>query len=316
MSASYASRLSHYPNKGVVGLPESFDTHRALSNKLKQLTELVKASNYTVILTGAGISTAAKIPDFRGPKGIWTLEKQREQATKSKKRKRPEDAPSLPACNFSKAEPTLTHRAITALCQPQYNKVKYVVTQNVDGLHRKSGLSRKYHSTVHGCVFTAKCAKCGTEVFSAQETGGLSFQPIPGHKCPSCNDAQMHDILLDWEDMVLDLEKCNEECEKADLVICLGTSLRINPVGSLPLLAKQFVIVNLQQTPFDEQAALVIRAQVDEVMSTLMFQLGYKEWDSNPPPVELQWKPEDNAEFREILEDKQRQQQEEEASKR
>ena len=315
MSDSYASRLSHYPNKGIVGLPENFDTQRALSNKLKRLTDLVQKSSYTVILTGAGISTAAKIPDFRGPKGIWTLEKRREQQqqkvnngkqTNGTKRKRPDAVSSststtTPSCDFSKAQPTLTHHAITALCQ-QYGKVNFVITQNVDGLHRKSGLSRNFHSPVHGCVFTEKCSHCGTEVFfSSQETGGLSFQPIPGHNCPNCT-SQMHDILLDWEDMVLDLEKCNQECEKADLVICLGTSLRINPVGSLPLLAKQFVIVNLQQTPLDEQAALVIRAKVDDVMEHLMIQLGYTKWKNNSAPsIEQIWQPDNNTEFMEIL---------------
>jgi mono-ADP-ribosyltransferase sirtuin 6 len=315
MSASYASRLSHYPNKGVVGLPENFDTSRAFTVKIKQLTNLIQTSNYVVILTGAGISTAAKIPDFRGPSGIWTLEKQREEKLKkeSKKRKRqeatnPENGVSalLPACDFGKAEPTLTHRAITMLCQ-QYHKVQYVITQNVDGLHRRSGLSRDFHSTVHGCVFTEKCARCGVEIFCEQETGGLSFQPT-GRKCPSCKIGAMHDILLDWEDVVLDLEKCNKECKKADLVICLGTSLRINPVGSLPLLAKQFVIVNLQLTPFDEQAALVIRAKVDEVMAELMVQLGYRGWHDVKEPfkIERQWKPPDgdNSEFAEILADK------------
>ena len=72
MSAGYASRLSAYPNKGVVGLPESYDTSRALSIKLERLAGDIQESAYIVMLTGAGISTAAKIPDFRGPNGIWT----------------------------------------------------------------------------------------------------------------------------------------------------------------------------------------------------------------------------------------------------
>ena len=75
------------------------------------------------------------------------------------------------------------------------------------------------------------------------DTGGLSFQPT-GHECDECGGS-LHDILLDWEDPVLEMDRAEEECTKADLVLCLGTSLRIEPVGNLPLLAKEFVIVNL-----------------------------------------------------------------------
>jgi len=72
------------------------------------------------------------------------------------------------------------------------------------------------------------------------------------------------------------------------LVICLGTSLRIEPAGSLPSLAKKFVIVNLQETPYDSEAALVIRARVDDVMNALMEQIGLVDWEDDVlPPVEI-----------------------------
>mmetsp|Transcript_20030 Transcript_20030/g.45613 ORF Transcript_20030/g.45613 Transcript_20030/m.45613 type:complete len:277 (-) Transcript_20030:181-1011(-) len=252
MSAGYASRLSDYPNKGKVGLPESYDSRRALGLKLKHLVKEVKASKYTVVLTGAGISTSSGIPDFRGPKGIWTKEKERQQEeknnSKSRKRKLSDTATKSSKTRkeeekqgnnnmFACAKPTLTHRAITKLTLD--GKLKYCVTQNVDGLHRRSGLSRNYHSTVHGCVFTEKCPKCGSEIFGDEELGGLSFQPT-GNRCGQCSDeVELCDILLDWEDPVLDIERVYAECAKADLVLCLGTSLRIEPVGSLPLLAKK-----------------------------------------------------------------------------
>ena len=79
MSASYAERLSAYPNKGRCGLPENYDTERSLSSKITKLAQLITESSYTVVLTGAGISTAAGIPDFRGPNGIWTREQQQEK---------------------------------------------------------------------------------------------------------------------------------------------------------------------------------------------------------------------------------------------
>eukprot|EP00536_Pseudo-nitzschia_multiseries_P017781 jgi/Psemu1/154796/gw1.1809.15.1 len=283
MSAGYASRLSEYPNKGTVGLPESYDSSRALSMKLKHLVKAVKESKYTVVLTGAGISTASGIPDFRGPDGIWTKEKERQRLEKKKltspNRKRklsettttPASSPSAETQNehmFARAKPSLTHHAITKLVED--GKIKYCVTQNVDGLHRRSGLSRNHHSTVHGCIFTEKCARCGFEYFGDKELGGLSFQPT-GNRCGKCVDGgDMRDTLLDWEDPVLDMERVQAQCEKADLILCLGTSLRIEPVGSLPLLADNFVIVNLQATPKDKMAAQIIRAKVDDVMESLM----------------------------------------------
>jgi len=82
----------------------------------------------------------------------------------------------------------------------------------------------------------------------------------------------LRDTLLDWEDELPkeDLENAERHCSKADLVLCLGTSLRIEPAASLPLLAKRFVIVNLQKTPKDDSASLIIHAKVDDVISEIL----------------------------------------------
>jgi mono-ADP-ribosyltransferase sirtuin 6 len=95
------------------------------------------------------------------------------------------------------------------------------------------------------------------EYFRDFDVGGMSFQKT-GRKCEKCQ-GDLCDTLLDWEDALpeTDFERATEECEKADLALCLGTSLRIEPAGSLPELAKKYVIVNLQETPKDEQAAMV-----------------------------------------------------------
>lgn len=289
MSSGYASRLSEYKDKGVCGLPENKDTKRTLALKLKRLTELSQESNHTVILTGAGISTSAGIPDFRGPHGIWTAESESHQ-DKRKKRKRSK-APPIAIDDFSKAQPTLTHRAIVKLVE--LGQVQYCITQNVDGLHRRSGLTRENHSVLHGCVFTEVCEACRTEHFRDYDVGGMSFQKT-GRLCESCGGA-LRDILLDWEDDLPeeDFERATDQCKQADLVICLGTSLRIEPAGTLPTYAKTFVIVNLQETPYDEQAALIVRAPVDDVMNEVMTRLGHADWDDGVRQAEIErlWKP-------------------------
>jgi NAD+-dependent protein deacetylase sirtuin 6 len=121
----------------------------------------------------------------------------------------------------------------------------------------------------------------------------VSFQPT-GHTCDACGGA-LCDTLLDWEDPLPedDLDRATAHCTKADLVICLGTSLRIQPAGSMPTLAQQFVIVNLQETPEDQNAALVIHERVDRVVLAIMEHFGYdKDWsETDPPPVEYFWQP-------------------------
>jgi mono-ADP-ribosyltransferase sirtuin 6 len=279
MSASYASRLSVYPNKGVCGLPERFDSKRVQASKIKQLARLMKQKN-VVVLTGAGISTAAGVPDFRGPNGVWTNE--------GKKRKRQVNM------DFANAQPTLTHRAITKLVSEGI--IHYCITQNVDGLHKRSGLSRQHHAVLHGCVFTERCedSACSTEYYRDFDIGGMSFEKT-GRKCER-GDCQgwLRDTLLDWEDPLPedDFDLATTYCEQADVAICLGTSLRIEPAGSLPTLAKKYVIVNLQETPYDKGAELTIRAKVDDVMAGLLEELGI-ELDQSNPPIERVWKPQD-----------------------
>lgn len=126
----------------------------------------------------------------------------------------------------------------------------------------------------------------------------MSFKKT-GRQCDACQ-SDLRDTLLDWNDLLPedDLERSNEHCEKADLAICLGTSLRIEPAGSLPTKAKQFVIVNLQATPYDKEAncALLIRQRTDIVLRGVLEHLGYNIGDDGEvnvgaKPIERFWKP-------------------------
>jgi len=327
-------------------------------------------SSYTVVLTGAGISTSAGIPDFRGPNGIWTREQQRLKLL-SKKRKRgaaaegdrDDSLEQLQQKNdrgnkqrsvnqggspsFVTAKPTLTHRALAQLVttnpknndnrtNSNHHHLQHIITQNIDGLHGKTPLPRSQLSILHGDIFTEKCPLCHTEYIRNYEISTIGLQPT-GRHCTlggdppgsSCHGALI-DTLLDWEDALpeVDWEKSQVECAKAELILCLGTSLRIEPAGGLCQLGTLsgyldagadewdlnddagssdgddtkkkktkkkkgrkrqqpqpkklgYVIVNLQETPYDDNATLVIRAKVDDVMERLMSKLGYdSDWDS------------------------------------
>jgi len=337
MSAGYASRLKEYPNKGVCGLPENYDTTRAFERKVKELALwILEANGRVVIVTGAGISTTAGIPDFRGPKGIWTVEKLK-KAEERKNKKRREQAEKLqkqhdnnaandgatknplkklktnglnhsslsepreeikmfsrtspspkttaavveetevkekPLMDFARARPTLTHCAITCLINS--GLVDFCVTQNVDGLHQRSGLSRDKLAVLHGCVFTEICESCDLEHFRDADVGTISFQRT-GRHCSSCG-GYLKDTLLDWEDELpeYDFDRSDTVCAAANVVICLGTSLRIEPAGSLPFAnpKSKVVICNLQETAKDDEAAMIIRAKTDKIMSKLMEMIG------------------------------------------
>ncbi|KOB79235.1 putative chromatin regulatory protein sir2 [Operophtera brumata] len=141
MSCNYADGLSPYDNKGVLGIPEKFDPADELDKKCELLAQLINDSKHVVVHTGAGISTSAGIPDFRGPNGVWTLEKEGRKPTTD--------------MSFENAVPTKTHMILKKLVD--CNKVHYVVSQNIDGLHLKSGLPRKHLAELHGNMYVDEC---------------------------------------------------------------------------------------------------------------------------------------------------------------
>ncbi|XP_059148342.1 NAD-dependent protein deacylase sirtuin-6-like isoform X2 [Physella acuta] len=212
---------------------------------------------------GAGISTSAGIPDFRGPKGVWTLEEKGE----------------CPQHNvtFDTAEPTFTHMALVAL--EKAGIIKYVVSQNIDGLHIRSGFPRNCLSELHGNMFIEECNKCGHQyirqhcvpTMARNLTGGSCTQKKSRGTCRG----KLIDTILDWEDSLpdRDLDAAYQQSRKSDLSICLGTSLQIVPSGNIPLLTKKnggkLVIVNLQPTKHDKKCDLKISAYVDDVMKAL-----------------------------------------------
>jgi len=110
---------------GKVALPELVEASDDLGLKAKQLADLIRQSKHFIVFTGAGISTSAGIPDFRGPEGAWTLQAQGRQRTTA-------------AVSTLQAIPTATHMALVEL--QNQGLMKYLVSQNCDGLHRRSGI--------------------------------------------------------------------------------------------------------------------------------------------------------------------------------
>ncbi|CAM0907738.1 unnamed protein product [Alopecurus aequalis] len=267
MSLGYAEKLSYREELGTVGMPEMFDSPKLLQGKIEELAFMVQKSKHLVVFTGAGISTSSGIPDFRGPKGVWTLQRAGKGVP---------DA-SLP---FHRAAPTLTHMALVEM--ERAGLLKFVISQNVDSLHLRSGFPREKLSELHGNSFKEICPCCKKEYLRDFEIETIGLKDTP-RRCTDKNcGARLKDTVLDWED-ALPLEEMNsaeEHCRAADLVLCLGTSLQITPACNMPLLSikngGKVAIVNLQATPKDKKASLVIHGLVDKVISGVMFILNLR----------------------------------------
>ncbi|KAL1534101.1 ditrans,polycis-polyprenyl diphosphate synthase [Salvia divinorum] len=258
MSLGYAEKLSFIEDVGNVGMAEFFDPPHVFQEKVERLAGMIQKSKHMVVFTGAGISTSCGIPDFRGPKGIWTLQRQGKAFP----------AASLP---FHRATPSTTHMALVEF--EKAGILKFLISQNVDGLHLRSGIQREKLSELHGDSFMEQCSSCGAEYVRDFEIETIGLKETTRRCSKAGCGAKLRDTVLDWEDALppKEMDPAAKHCKMADLVLCLGTSLQITPACNLPLKCLKgggkIVIVNLQKTPKDKKASLVIHERVDEVMT-------------------------------------------------
>ena len=236
-------------------------------------------------MSGAGISTSAGIPDFRGPRGVWTLE---EKGLK----------PDMNV-DWDEAKPTVTHMALAKLVE--VGKVQFIITQNIDGLHLRSGVARRHIAELHGNMFLDQCDKC-KKMFVRSCPAPTVGQKYVGSDCPATRHngrncrGKLKDFVLDWEHELpdSDLTLSDSHSVLADLSIVMGSTLQIIPAGNMPTYTKKYhehgrlVICNLQPTKQTKKADLNIHTYVDDVMRMLMKNLGLDipEYDKNNDPVQ------------------------------
>lgn len=214
--------------------------------------------------TGAGISRNAGIPDYRSPDGVWTCAAQN----------RP--VPSR-GVEMIAAVPTATHMAIAELVR---RGLARVISQNVDGLHRKSGIPADSIAELHGNSTIEECAKCGKRYSrDFQIHGGQGH--YTGRKCVAegC-DGECRDTIINFGEN-LPAAALNAGfffSEQASAHICLGSSLTVRPACDMPVATKErgglLAIVNLQRTPLDAKADVRVHSDVDAFVARLMAHLG------------------------------------------
>lgn len=227
------------------------------------LKQWIKDAKQIVFLTGAGISKPSGIPDIRGKDGL-----SKREANNKKYGATYEEIVShsyfmnetekfykyyFNEMIFKDAKPNKAHLALSRL-----NDKSAIITQNIDGLHELAG--SKNIIEIHGSVNKNRCLNCNS-FFNLKDM--LKLAPYP--KCPKCGGIIKPEVVLFEEPLNEgDLNASILAMQNADLLICIGTSLVVNPAASLPYYfrGKHMVIINKDSTPLDSNADLLIHDDV------------------------------------------------------
>ncbi len=239
---------------------------------IELLRDLIGSAKRIVAFTGAGISTESGIPDFRSPGGIWTRYKpiyfddfmaSDEMRRESWRRKFATDETML------KAEPNAGHRALAKLVEQ--GRMSAIITQNVDGLHQRSGVPDSKVIELHGNTTYASCLDCGHR----HELEPIKKAFLGSGKLPLCVkcDGIVKTATISFGQAMpeIPMARAQDETKNCDLFIVLGSSLVVYPAAGFPQVAKRqgakLVILNRDPTDQDDEADVVIHAEIGPTMS-------------------------------------------------
>jgi NAD-dependent deacetylase len=222
-----------------------------LDVRIGRLSQLMYESKYLVVFTGAGISTESGLRDFRGPDGLWT---------------RRDKGLSTPRQDFTGASPNVGHIAIARL--QQLGKLAFLISQNVDNLHLKSGIKPELLAELHGNLTKVRCVRCE---FKMDRMEGEN-------ECPLCGGRLVSTVVNFGDSLpAKDLAESYKHSQQCDLFIVVGSSLVVYPAADMPAVALEagarLVIINQSETPFDEHAHLHFSEAIGQVLPPAVEQL-------------------------------------------
>ncbi|MDY6819636.1 MAG: Sir2 family NAD-dependent protein deacetylase [Halobacteriales archaeon] len=239
------------------------------------LARTLANADTVVALTGAGVSTASGIPDFRGDHGIWERFDPMDFRI-DRFRADPAgfwaDRLELHEAMYGGdgVEPNAAHEALADLAA--VGQLDALITQNTDGLHTDAGTEAELIE-IHGNASRVVCTACGrradTETAQARATDGA----LPP-RCPDCEGPFKPDVVLFGEQLdSSDLRRARQLAADADLFLAIGSSLTVEPVASLPRIATErggtLAVVNLETTPHSGRAEYDLRADVTDALPRL-----------------------------------------------
>ncbi len=232
---------------------------------LDQLTGLIAGAERILLFTGAGISTASGIPDYRGPQGVWktrTPVYYQDFMSSAKHRRAHWQQKMEDAEAWGSVAPNEVHSAVARL--EAAGKVEMVVTQNIDGLHAAAGTGRLIE--IHGTNREIECQSCGD-----RSDPGPHFEKFrETGEAPLCGCGgylKIATISFGQNLRTADMAQAFDAADRCDLAISLGSSLTVNPAASIPLYATErgtpYVVINRGPTQHDRLRAVTLRIEGD-----------------------------------------------------
>jgi NAD-dependent deacetylase len=240
----------------------------------ERVAELLRAAERAVVLTGAGVSVPSGIPDFRTPgTGLWERVNPMEVAHIDAFRSDPDRFWGFYAERFASlrdVRPNPAHEAIAEL--ERRGIVRGVITQNVDRLHRKAGSRRIVE--VHGSIEWSVCPSCGGRV-GLERVMELLAAGDGAPECEACIVPLKPDVVLFGELLPeAAIAEASSLASDADLMLCVGSSLEVYPVASLPSMTLaaggRVVLVTQGPTPYDADTGVKLSGDVAEELRSVL----------------------------------------------
>ena len=243
--------------------------------RIAEVREWIRDADSIVALTGAGISTDSGIPDFRGPKGVWTVNPDAEKMAHlqyymadPEVRKR---AWRSRGDRAWQAEPNSGHLALAQL--EQCGRLDALITQNVDGLHQAAGNDPARVIEIHGTMREVMCMSCDErapmERVLERVRAGEEDPP-----CRSCGGILKSATISFGQNLAAeDLVRCEQAAQGCDLMLAIGSTLGVFPAAGVVPIAKQsgarIVILNAEPTQMDDLADALLRGSIGEILPAL-----------------------------------------------
>jgi len=223
-----------------------------LDRRISLLARWMFEARRLVVFTGAGISTESGLPDFRGPDGLWT--------------RKEKGLPVASTKDWSNASPNEGHLAIVEL--QNLNKLKFLISQNVDNLHLKSGIREEILAELHGNMTKVRCSRCEFKMDNFDDQV----------QCPVCGGSMAPSVVNFGQSLPRkDLDESIRHSQDCDLFIVVGSSLVVYPAADMPRVANEYgarlVIINQGETPLDGIAGLRFSEQIRNVLPPAVAQL-------------------------------------------
>ena len=238
---------------------------------------LVQRARRVAVLSGAGISTDSGIPDFRGPQGVWTKNPEAEkqatlQAYLSDPELRKRSWQNRLTSPMWRAEPNAGHRALVEL--ERSGRLDTLVTQNIDGLHRRAGTDPTRLVEIHGTSLDVVCMRCGDR----QPAEPVHERVRAGEEDPAClacgGILKSATISFGQSLVPEDLARAEQAARSCDLLLAVGSTLAVFPAaGMVPLAVRHgavLVILNGGPTEMDALADVVVRGSLSDCLPALV----------------------------------------------